>query len=50
MTNRKRDEEDIAIEEEIAEMEDHSKGKLPKGPLISKKRKNRKKGGNNPGR
>jgi hypothetical protein len=38
MTNRTRDEEDVAIEEEIAEMENPSKKKL-KGPLISKKKK-----------
>ncbi|NDV62117.1 membrane protein insertase YidC [Puniceicoccales bacterium CK1056] len=43
ITNRTRDEEDVAIEEEIAEMEDKKKGKLPSGPLISKKKKNRKK-------
>jgi len=49
MTNRKRDQEDIAIDEEIAEMEDHSKGNLPKGPLISKKKKSRKSGGNSRG-
>lgn len=44
MTNRKRDEEDIAIEEEIAEMENKKKGKLPTGPLISKKKKKKKDG------
>jgi YidC/Oxa1 family membrane protein insertase len=43
ITNRTRDEEDVAIEEEIAEMEDKKKGKLPSGPLISKKKRNRKK-------
>jgi YidC/Oxa1 family membrane protein insertase len=46
MTNRKRDEEDIAIEEEIAEMEQGKKGKLPSGPLISKRKKSKKKGSN----
>lgn len=45
MTNRKRDEEDIAIEEEIAEMSEDKKRKLPSGPLISKKKKSRRKGG-----
>ncbi|MGC9451422.1 MAG: YidC/Oxa1 family insertase periplasmic-domain containing protein [Oceanipulchritudo sp.] len=45
MTNRKRDAEDIAIEEEIAEMEQGKKGKLPTGPLISKRKKSKKKGG-----
>ena len=44
-TNRKRDDEDIAIEEEIAEMESNKKGKLPSGPLISKKKKKKKKDG-----
>ena len=44
MTNRKKDEEDIAIEEEIAEMENKKKGKLPSGPLISKKKKKKKDG------
>lgn len=38
MTNRTRDEEDVAIEEEIAEMENPKKKKLS-GPLISKKKK-----------
>jgi YidC/Oxa1 family membrane protein insertase len=45
ITNRSRDEEDIAIEEEIAEMEDKKMGKLPAGPLISKKKKKSRKGG-----
>lgn len=45
ITNRSRDEEDIAIEEEIHEMEEKKEGKLPSGPLISKKKKNRKKQG-----
>lgn len=44
ITNRSRDEEDVAIEEEIAEMEDKKAGKLPSGPLISKKKRNRNKG------
>jgi YidC/Oxa1 family membrane protein insertase len=43
-TNRKRDEEDIAIEEEIAEMENKKQGKLPTGPLITKKKKKKKDG------
>ena len=42
MTNRSRDEEDVAIEEEIAEMENPSKKKIPTGPLISKKKKKKK--------
>ena len=42
MTNRSKDEEDVAIEEEIAEMENKKKGKLPSGPLISKKKKKKK--------
>lgn len=47
ITNRTRDEEDVAIEEEIAEMEDKKKGKakLPSGPLISKRKKKKNKGG-----
>ncbi len=44
ITNRSRDAEDVAIEEEIAEMENKKAGKLPTGPLISKKKK-KKKGG-----
>jgi membrane protein insertase Oxa1/YidC/SpoIIIJ len=43
MTNRSQDEEDIAIEEEIHEMEEKKQRKLPSGPLISKKKKSRKK-------
>jgi YidC/Oxa1 family membrane protein insertase len=43
ITNRNRDEEDVAIEEEIAEMEDEKKGKLRPGPLLKKKKKPRKK-------
>lgn len=43
MTNRSRDEEDVAIEEEIAEMENPKKNRIPTGPLISKKKKNKKK-------
>ena len=42
MTNRRKDEEDVAIEEEVAEMENPKKNKLPSGPLISKKKKKRK--------
>ena len=51
ITNRSRDEEDVAIEEEIAEMEDKKSGKakLPSGPLISKKKKNKRRD-NRPGR
>ena len=47
ITNRQKDEEDIAIAEEIAEMEENKnrKGKLPSGPLLSKKKKGKKKGG-----
>lgn len=45
ITNRTRDEEDVAIEEEIAEMEEHKSGKLPSGPLLSKRKKKGKKGG-----
>ncbi|HSH08853.1 MAG TPA: membrane protein insertase YidC [Oceanipulchritudo sp.] len=44
ITNRTRDEEDVAIEEEIAEMESNKKGKLRSGPLISKKKKKKKDG------
>ncbi len=44
MTNRTRDEEDAAIEEEIAHMEEPKKAKLPAGPLISKKKKSKTKG------
>jgi len=44
ITNRTRDEEDVAIEEEIAEMESNKKGRLPSGPLISKKKKKKKDG------
>ena len=44
MTNRTRDEEDVAIEEEIAEMEEHKSGKLRSGPLLSKRKKKAKKG------
>ncbi len=43
MTNRSKDEEDVAIEEEIAEMENTGKKKIPTGPLISKKKKKNKK-------
>lgn len=43
MTNRSRDEEDVAIESEIAEMESKKQRKAPSGPLIT--RKKRKKGG-----
>lgn len=43
ITNRKRDEEDVAIEEEIAEMEDKKKGRIRPGPLLKKKKKSRKK-------
>jgi YidC/Oxa1 family membrane protein insertase len=50
ITNRSRDEEDIAIEEEIAEMEDKKQGKLPSGPLISRKKKKNRKGGGPAGR
>lgn len=42
ITNRSRDEEDVAIEEEIAEMENPSKKKIPTGPLISRKKKKKK--------
>ena len=42
ITNRTRDEEDVAIEEEIAEMDDPKKGKTPSGPLISRKKKKKK--------
>ena len=42
ITNRTRDDEDVAIEEEIAEMESNKKGKLPTGPLISKKKKKKR--------
>jgi YidC/Oxa1 family membrane protein insertase len=42
ITNRQRDEEDVAIEAEVAEMENPRKGKLPSGPLISKKKKKKK--------
>ena len=45
ITNRSRDEEDIAIEEEIHDMEEKKEHKLPSGPLISKKKKTRKKQG-----
>lgn len=38
-TNRSTDEEDEAIETEIAEMEDRKQGKVPAGPLIRKKKK-----------
>jgi len=45
ITNRSQDEEDVAIEEEIHEMEARKEGKLPSGPLLSKKKKkNRKRG------
>lgn len=47
MTNRTRDDEDVAIDEEIADMENPSRKKL-KGPLISKKKK--KKPGDQPRR
>jgi YidC/Oxa1 family membrane protein insertase len=46
ITNRTRDEEDVAIEEEIAEMEQDKKG-ISSGPLISKKKKRKKKGPGN---
>jgi YidC/Oxa1 family membrane protein insertase len=42
ITNRTRDEEDVAIEEEIAEMEQEKKG-IPSGPLLSRKKKRKKK-------
>ncbi|MGA1205224.1 MAG: YidC/Oxa1 family insertase periplasmic-domain containing protein [Opitutales bacterium] len=44
MTNRSKDEEDIAIEEEVAEMENPKRGKLSTGPLISRKKKKKNKG------
>jgi YidC/Oxa1 family membrane protein insertase len=43
ITNRSRDEEDEAIEVEIAEMEEKKAGKVPSGPLISKKKKKKSK-------
>lgn len=46
VTNRSRDEEDIAIEEEIEEQQQKKEKKLPSGPLIKKKKK--KKGGEDP--
>jgi YidC/Oxa1 family membrane protein insertase len=45
ITNRKRDEEDVAIEEEIAEMEEGKKGGIRPGPLLKKKKKSPKKDG-----
>lgn len=48
ITNRTRDEEDVAIEEEIAEM-DQVKTGIPKGPLISRKKKKAKQKGSGPG-
>jgi len=44
ITNRTRDEEDAAIEEEIAHMDEPKKARLPAGPLISKKKKSKPKG------
>lgn len=41
MTNRTRDEEDVAIEAELEEREDKKKG-VPSGPLIRKKKKKKK--------
>jgi len=50
ITNRTRDEEDVAIEEEIAEMEEGKNRKgLPAGPLISRKKKKARKKGQGPG-
>lgn len=43
ITNRNRDEEDVAIEEEIAEMEEGKKGRIRPGPLLKKKKKSGKK-------
>ena len=43
ITNRNRDEEDVAIEEEIAEMEEGKKGRIRPGPLLKKKKKPGKK-------